>query len=35
MLAAVLLIGGTGMLLTAILQRIENRFQAWRPQIRR
>jgi NitT/TauT family transport system permease protein len=34
MLAGVLLIAGTGMLLTTILQRIENRFQAWRPQIR-
>jgi NitT/TauT family transport system permease protein len=35
MLAAVILIAGTGMLLTTILQRIENRFQTWRPQIRR
>ena len=35
MLAAVILIAGTGMLLTTILQRIENRFQSWRPQIRR
>jgi NitT/TauT family transport system permease protein len=35
MLAGVILIAGTGMLLTTILQRIENRFQAWRPQIRR
>ena len=34
MLAGVVLIAGTGMLLTTILQRIENRFQAWRPQIR-
>ena len=34
MLAGVMLIAGTGMLLTMILQRIENRFQAWRPQIR-
>jgi len=34
MLAGVILIAGTGMLLTTILQRIENRFQAWRPQIR-
>ena len=33
--AGVVLIAGTGMLLTAILQRIENRFQSWRPQIRR
>jgi NitT/TauT family transport system permease protein len=35
MLAGVILIAGTGMLLTTVLQRIENRFQAWRPQIRR
>ena len=35
MLAGVMLIAGTGMLLTAILQRIENRFQSWRPQMRR
>ena len=35
MLAGVILIAGTGMLLTTILQRIENRFQSWRPQIRR
>jgi NitT/TauT family transport system permease protein len=34
MLAGVILIAGTGMLLTTILQRIENRFQSWRPQIR-
>ena len=34
MLAGVVLIACTGMLLTAILQRIENRFQSWRPQIR-
>lgn len=34
-LAGVVLIAGTGMLLTAIFQRIENRFQSWRPQIRR
>jgi NitT/TauT family transport system permease protein len=34
MLAGVMLIAGTGMLLTMILQRIENRFQAWRPQIK-
>ena len=33
MLAGVVLIACTGMLLTAILQRIENRFQSWRPQI--
>ena len=35
MLAGVILIACTGMLLTTILQRIENRFQTWRPQIRR
>lgn len=35
MLAGVLLIAGTGMILTTVIQRIENRFQAWRPQIRR
>ncbi len=34
MLAGVVIIACTGMLLTTILQRIENRFQAWRPQIR-
>ncbi len=34
MLAGVILIACTGMLLTSILQRIENRFQKWRPQIR-
>ena len=34
MLAGVILIAGTGMLLTTILQRIENRFQSWRPQIK-
>jgi ABC-type nitrate/sulfonate/bicarbonate transport system permease component len=34
MLAGVILIACTGMLLTTILQRIENRFQSWRPQIR-
>ncbi|TMC79499.1 MAG: ABC transporter permease [Chloroflexi bacterium] len=34
MLAGVILIACTGMLLTTILQRIENRFQAWRPQIK-
>ena len=33
-LAGVILIAVTGMLLTTILQRIENRFQSWRPQIR-
>ncbi len=35
MLAGVILIAGTGMLMTTVLQRIENRFQSWRPQIRR
>jgi NitT/TauT family transport system permease protein len=35
MFAGVIIIAGTGMLLTATLQRIENRFQNWRPQIRR
>ena len=34
MLAGVILIACTGMLLTTLLQRIENRFQSWRPQIR-
>jgi NitT/TauT family transport system permease protein len=33
-LAGVVLIAGTGMLLTTVLHRIENRFQSWRPQIR-
>jgi NitT/TauT family transport system permease protein len=35
MFAGVILIAGTGMLLTAILQRVEDRFQTWRPQIKR
>jgi ABC-type nitrate/sulfonate/bicarbonate transport system permease component len=35
MLAGVVLIAGTGMILTTVFQRIENRFQSWRPQIRR
>jgi NitT/TauT family transport system permease protein len=35
MFAAIILIAGTGMLLTTIFQRLENRFQSWRPQIRR
>jgi NitT/TauT family transport system permease protein len=35
MFAGVILIAGSGMLLTTVLQRIENRFQSWRPQIRR
>ncbi|HEY8731254.1 MAG TPA: ABC transporter permease [Candidatus Limnocylindria bacterium] len=35
MLAGVMIIAGTGMLLTMILQRVENRFQSWRPQMRR
>lgn len=34
MFAAVVFIAGTGVLLTWALQRIENRFQSWRPQIR-
>ncbi len=32
--AAVIFIAGTGVVLTWLLQRIENRFQSWRPQIR-
>jgi len=35
MLAGVIIIACTGMFLTTVLQRIENRFQSWRPQIRR
>jgi len=34
MFAAILFIAGTGMLLTWLLQRIEGRFQSWRPQIK-
>ncbi len=34
MFAAILFIAGTGMLLTWLLQRIEKRFQSWRPQIK-
>ena len=34
MLAGVILIAGTGMLLTTMIQRVENRFQSWRPQIK-
>jgi ABC-type nitrate/sulfonate/bicarbonate transport system permease component len=34
MFAAVIFIAGTGVLLTWLLQRIENRFQSWRPQIK-
>ena len=34
MFAAVMFIAGTGVLLTWLLQHIENRFQSWRPQIR-
>ena len=34
MFAAVIFIAGTGVLLTWLLQRVENRFQSWRPQIR-
>ena len=33
--AGVVLIAGTGMLLTTLIQRVENRFQSWRPQLRR
>lgn len=32
--AAVMFIAGTGVFLTWLLQRIENRFQSWRPQIK-
>lgn len=35
MFVGVVIIAGSGMLLTAILGRVENRFQSWRPQIRR
>lgn len=34
MFAGVVFIAGTGVLLTWALQRIENRFQSWRPQIK-
>jgi NitT/TauT family transport system permease protein len=34
MFAAIIFIAGTGVLLTWTLQRIENRFQTWRPQIK-
>ena len=34
MFAAIVFIAGTGVLLTWLLQRVENRFQSWRPQIR-
>lgn len=34
MFAAVVFIAGTGVLLTWALQRVENRFQSWRPQIK-
>ena len=34
MFAGVIFIAGTGVLLTWALQRIENRFQSWRPQIK-
>jgi NitT/TauT family transport system permease protein len=34
MFAGILFIAGTGMLLTWLLQRIENRFQSWKPQIK-
>ncbi|HVR89291.1 MAG TPA: ABC transporter permease [Candidatus Limnocylindria bacterium] len=33
--AGVVIIAGTGMLLTTVIQRVENRFQSWRPQLRR
>jgi NitT/TauT family transport system permease protein len=32
--AGVIIIAGTGMFLTVVLQRIERRFQSWRPQLR-
>ena len=32
--AAIMFIAGTGVLLTWLLQRVENRFQSWRPQIK-
>ncbi len=32
--AAIMFIAGTGVALTWLLQRVENRFQSWRPQIR-
>ena len=34
MFAGVVFIAGTGMMLTWLLQRVENRFQSWRPQIK-
>ncbi|HEY6958520.1 MAG TPA: ABC transporter permease [Candidatus Limnocylindria bacterium] len=34
MFAAVIFIAGTGVLLTWLIQRVENRFQSWRPQIK-
>jgi len=34
MFAGVVFIAGTGVLLTWLIQRIENRFQSWRPQIK-
>jgi NitT/TauT family transport system permease protein len=34
MFAGVVFIAGTGVLLTWLLQRVENRFQSWRPQIK-
>ena len=30
--AGLIIVAGTGIVLTAILQRIERRFQAWKPQ---
>ena len=35
MFVGVIIIAGTGMLLTTVLGRIERRFQSWRPEIRR
>jgi ABC-type nitrate/sulfonate/bicarbonate transport system permease component len=34
MFAGVVFIAGTGVLLTWLIQRVENRFQSWRPQIK-
>jgi ABC-type nitrate/sulfonate/bicarbonate transport system permease component len=30
--AGLIIVAGTGIILTGILQRIERRFQAWKPQ---
>lgn len=35
MFAGIVLVAATGMLLTTLLQRVENRFQSWRPQMKR